>query len=86
MKATVYIEIENSQLQKMGVEQDGKYAPFIFNPDKFVGYWISEEENEITFYLDSMSFICELNSKNIKLFNDILNEKSCSCHNNVQQV
>ena len=83
MKATVYIEIENSQLQKMGVEQEAKYAPFVFNPDKFIGYWPSEEDDKITFYVDSLQFLCKYTSKNIKLFNDILNEKSCSCHNHL---
>lgn len=86
MKATIYIEIENSQLQEMGVEQEGKYAPFVFDPALFVGYWISEEDDKITFYVDSLQFLCKYSTKNIKLFNDILNEKSCSCHNHLQQA
>lgn len=86
MMKTVYIETENNQLKEMGIEQEAKYAPFTFDPDMFVGYWISEIDNDITFYVGPHQFLCKYSAKNIKLFNDILNEKSCSCHNNLQQA
>jgi hypothetical protein len=73
----VRIEIENTKLAELGVEQPIKYAPFRFNESQFIGYWVSENEETgiktIIFYTNGQTFNCKYCEKNINIFESILN-------------
>ena len=66
------IEIENKQFAEMGIEQKAIYATLHFNPSKFIGYWIDSENETITFYLETQSFICAATQRNINILESIL--------------
>jgi hypothetical protein len=68
----VKIEIVNTQLEDLGVDQPTTYTPLWFNESHFIGYWISNEGETLTFYLGPQAFICRNCQKNIDLFNSIL--------------
>lgn len=72
----IRIEIVNTHLEEMGCDQPIRYATLRFNESHFIGYWISNEGENLTFYLGSQSFICKNSQKNIDIFESILsNEK-----------
>ena len=70
----IKIEIVNTQLEEMGINQDATYTPLRFSESHFIGYWISNEGETLTFYLGMQSFICRNCQKNIELFESILNK------------
>ena len=75
----INIEIENIKLAEMGIDQPIRYRPFRFRKDKFIGYWISVNDETfietIIFYVGSHTFNCKPSQKNIDLFELILNNK-----------
>lgn len=70
----VRIAIINTQLEELGVDQEDTYVPLRFKESHFIGYWISNEGETLTFYLGMQSFICRNCPKNIELFESILNK------------
>jgi len=78
MKESVMIAIESKKLADMGIEQDDLYTELFFNAKYFVGYRITEgDDNDppvIVFYLGADSFMTKYNKENILKFNKILNE------------
>lgn len=74
----IKIEIENIKLSEMGVDQPIRYRSFRFKEDKFLGYWISVNDETfvqtIIFYVGSQTFNCKHCQKNIDIFESILNK------------
>jgi len=70
----VKIEIVNTELQDLGVDQESTYTPLRFAESHFIGYWISNEGESLTFYLGVQSFLCRNCQKNIEIFESILNK------------
>lgn len=70
----IKIQIENTQLIELGLESDIRYTPFRFNEEQFIGYWISKDNTELTFYIGSQCFMCKNCQKNIDIFESILNK------------
>lgn len=68
----VMIEIVNPKMEEMGIEQETQYAPLRFRDDKFMGYFYSVDNTQITFYVGSESFICKNCKKNIDIFESLL--------------
>ena len=58
------IQIEDTQLAELGIEQPAVYATLRFNEAHLVGYWTNSNGDTITFYLGPQSFICENNAEN----------------------
>jgi hypothetical protein len=68
----VKIEIVDTGLEDMGVEQPTRYASLRFNESHFIGYWIPDHRETISFYLGSQSFVCKNTQYNVELFESIL--------------
>ena len=68
----IQIAIVNTQLADLGVDQEDTYVPLRFKESQFIGYWISNEGESLTFYLGTQSFICKNSRKNVELFESIL--------------
>jgi hypothetical protein len=68
----VRIELMNTDLEEMGIDQPSKYTPLKFNESHFIGYWISSEGATLTFYVGAQTFMCRNCQKNIDLFESIL--------------
>lgn len=68
----IYIEIENTKMAEMGIDQEPVYKPLIFNEKQLVGYWISSDN--IIVYIGVQTFLCKICQKNIDLLNQILND------------
>jgi hypothetical protein len=68
----VKIEIVNTKLEEMDIEQPVRYATLRFNESHFIGYWVSNEGANLTFYLGCQSFLCKNCELNIALFESIL--------------
>jgi hypothetical protein len=58
----------------MVIETEARYAEFKFNEKLFTGYWISNNETTLTFYVGNDCFLCKNCQKNIDLFDLILNK------------
>ena len=72
----VKIQVENTTLSDLtGGESEMWYTPLRFNESHFLGYWISNNGTTLSFYLGSQSFLCKNCTKNIELFESILNQK-----------
>jgi hypothetical protein len=69
----VKIQIENAQLADLGLEPEMRYTPFRFNENLFIGYWISNNDTTISFYIGDQCFLCRNCQKNIDIFESILN-------------
>ena len=67
----VRIEIEDTELANLGVDQEVRYTPYRFPESKFSGYWISEKDNHIVFYVGTQTFNCKNIQKNIDIFESI---------------
>lgn len=82
----VRIEIENTDLRELGVDQPEQYAPFRFKESHFNGYWITKNDEtqieKIIFYVGGITFMCKYCKKNIDIFESILNDSSDN--NNIQ--
>lgn len=69
-KVIVNIEIENTRLAKLGIDQPVEYRPLNFNSDHFVGYWINERaestDKYIIFYVGTQTFNCKHCELNIR--------------------
>ena len=71
----VKIQIENVyEADLLGKEPEIRYTPLRFNEDQFIGYWISNNETTLSFYIGSQCFLCKNCQKNIELFESILNK------------
>ena len=70
----VKIEITNPELENLGLEPEIRYAALRFNESQFIGYWISNNETTISFYIGSQCFLCKNCEKNINIFESILNQ------------
>lgn len=66
------IEIEDTKLADLGIEQEKTYTNFWFDESKLSGFWFGCDGESIHFYLGSLSFLCENNEKNIKLLKSII--------------
>ena len=69
---SVKIEIVNTKLDDLGIDQEPIYVPFRFNEKLLVGYWVDSKFDVIAFYIGSCSFICKHTTANIYLFESIL--------------
>jgi len=72
--AEVKIEVVNTDLEEMGVDQNPSYIPFRFNGSHFIGYWVDTTGATITFYVGDTSFVCRNNPKNVTLFESLIND------------
>ena len=71
----VKIQVYNSHLEDdLGIEQETRYVPLRFNESHFIGYWISNQGETLSFYIGSECFLCKNCQKNIDLFEEILNK------------
>lgn len=70
-KVIVKIEIENTKLAELGIDQPIEYRELYFNSDHFVGYWVSDKN--IVFYVGTQTFNCKLCELNVDKFEAILN-------------
>ena len=69
----VKIQIENVyEADLLGIEPEVRYTPLRFNEDQFIGYWISNNETTLSFYIGNQCFLCKNCQKNIDIFESIL--------------
>jgi len=68
----IKIEIVNTQLDDMGIEQAPTYIPFRFRDSAFVGYWTDTLAQNITFYVGDNSFVCRNTKRNLEIFEGLL--------------
>jgi hypothetical protein len=68
----IKIEIINTQLEELGVDQSATYIPFRFKDSAFVGYWTDSESQNITFYVGYCSFVCRNTKRNLEIFESLL--------------
>jgi hypothetical protein len=68
----IKIEVMNTQLEELGLDQSPTYIPFRFKDSAFVGYWTDSLSQNITFYVGDGSFVCRNNKKNIDIFESLL--------------
>lgn len=66
------IQIENTELSNLGIDQEDSYTTLYFNESQFIGYWISNTGSSLTFYIGSQCFICDNSKRNKSLFDSIL--------------
>ena len=59
----IKIEVINTQLEDLGVDQSPSYIPFRFRESQFIGYWVDSLAQNITFYIGGASFVCRNNKK-----------------------
>jgi hypothetical protein len=70
--AEVKIQVIRPDLAEMDIEQEPVYVPFRFRDSAFVGYWIGNNPDSMTFYVGSVTCICRRSEKNITLFETLL--------------
>lgn len=75
----INIEIENTKLAELGIDQETEYRPLRFNERHLIGYWISKDA--IIVYIGTEQFLCKICQKNIDLLDSILND--CSNNHNL---
>ena len=68
----INILIVRTDLEGLGIDQEGIYLPLYFPKSSFHGYWLDSESKQITFYVGPETFICRNCQKNIELFNSML--------------
>jgi len=69
----VKIQVENTSLSELtGGEPEMWYTPLRFNESHFLGYWVSNKGETLSFYLGCQSFLCKNTAYNIELFESIL--------------
>jgi hypothetical protein len=68
----VQIAIVNTQMANLGIEQEDTFVPLRFKESQFIGYWMSDKGESLTFYLGPQSFVCQNTQKNVELFESIL--------------
>ena len=71
----VKIQVENTTLSDLiDSEPEMWYTPLKFNESHFIGYWVSNKGETLSFYLSSQCFLCKNCQKNIDIFESILNQ------------
>jgi len=70
----VKIQIYNQELEDLGIEQETRYTTLRFNEKWFIGYWISNNGETLSFYLGDQCFIAKNCDKNINMFEELLNK------------
>ena len=68
----INILIVRSDLDNLGVDQEGTYLPLYFPESSFHGFWLDSSSEQITFYVGPETFICRNCKKNIDLFNSMI--------------
>ena len=69
----IFILVVSVQADELGIESEPDYRVFRFKNSSFHGYWVTEGESVITFYVGADTFICRNTTKNINKFENILN-------------
>ena len=69
----VKIEIENTELAELGVDQPIMYTTLRFCEAHFLGYFVQiTDPTVISFYLGSQVFVCKNTVYNVQLFESIM--------------
>jgi hypothetical protein len=68
----VRIAIVNTELAELGIDQEDTYVPLRFKESQFIGYWVSNEGESLTFYIGPQSFQCKNTKYNVELFESLM--------------
>jgi hypothetical protein len=74
--AEIQIQIVDSKLQEMEIEQEPTYATLYFAEHLFAAYWRCSDLKTITFYVGGTSYLCRNTPKNVEIFDNIINGKA----------